>query len=354
MGPKEEYYSLSDLLSFTRSFLFYSLKKWWLILSFVGVAVALSIVYYNRQKPKYQAICTFILEEKTPGGGGLAGLASQFGFDFSSVSGGGSIFTGDNILDILKSRNIIQKVLLTKTDRNGISGQTLADHFLEFSNWNKKWSGRPDLNNINFSGHLNKELSLSQDSVLNLIHKFLLKKSLSVDRVNKKGSIIKVQVTASNSIFAKIMAEKLVDEAAKLYMSVKTGTAQRNIDRMQRRSDSLLVLLNTKSYSAAASQMLDVNPGLKTANVPMEIVSRDKSVIAALYTEVTKNLEASKMLLSQQTPIIQILDRPELPLVDEKKSLPILIAIGFISGLLISLAVLALKFLLTIRNKPNE
>jgi hypothetical protein len=349
MGNKE-YYSLGDLLSLTQAFLFYSLKRWWLIIAFVSAAVVVAIVYHNRQKPKYEAVCTFILEEKSPGGGGLAGLASQFGFDFSSVSGGGSIFTGDNIFDILKSRNIIQKVLLTKIDSNSKSGQTLADLFLDFNNWRKRWSGKSDLENINFTGDFGTGLSLKQDSVLSLIHKYLLDKSLTVDRVNKKGSIIKVQVNASNSIFSKMMTERLVEEAAKLYMSVKTGTAQLNIDRMQRRSDSLLQLLNAKSYTAAASQMLDVNPGLKTASVPTEIVSRDKSVIAALYTEVTKNLEASKMLLSQQTPVIQILDRPQLPLIDEKKDLTILIVIGFASGLLLSLTVLVLKFLITIRN----
>lgn len=346
----KEYYSLSDLLSFTQAFLFYSLKRWWLIFALVSAAIVVAVVYYNRQKPKYEAVCTFILEEKSPGGGGLAGLASQFGFDFSSVSGGGSIFTGDNIFDILESRNVVQKVLLTKIDSNNKSGQTLADLFLDFNGWRKRWSGKSDLENISFAGDLSAGLSLKQDSVLSLIHKYLLNKSLTVDRVNKKGSIIKVQVNASNSIFAKMMTEQLVEEAAKLYLSVKIGTAQLNIDRMQRRSDSLLLLLNTKSYTAAASQMLDVNPGLKTASVPTEIVSRDKSVIAALYTEVTKNLEASKMLLSQQAPVIQILDKPELPLVDEKKGLPILIVIGFVLGLLLSLMLLALKFLSTIRN----
>jgi hypothetical protein len=48
---------------------------------------------------------------------------------------------------------------------------------------------------------------------------------------------------------------------------------------------------------------------------------RDKTVLGTLYAEVTKNLEASKMLLSQQTPVIELLDKPEHLLKDLKKSL---------------------------------
>jgi hypothetical protein len=121
------------------------------------------------------------------------------------------------------------------------------------------------------------------------------------------------------------MAERLVDEAGKLYLNIRVGTAQENIRQLQSRSDSLLLMLNSKSYSTAASQPLDVNPGMKTASVPAEIGVRDKTVLATLYAEVTKNLEASKMLLSQQTPVIQLLDSPGYLLVDKKKGLFLLL-----------------------------
>src|SRR5690348_11146400 len=125
------------------------------------------------------------------------------------------------------------------------------------------------------------------DSVLNLIYESILKSNLVTERTSKQGSIIMVQVTASNSVFARLMAERLVDAASKLYLDIRTGTAKENIAQLQRRSDSLLILLNSKSYTAAASQPLDINPGIKTAIVPVEIATRDKTVLATLYAEVT-------------------------------------------------------------------
>lgn len=323
---KEDYYSLSEMVNMFRSFLCYLRKKTWVLLLVVLAGAGLGAGYYFIQKPKYEAVTTFILEEKSAGGGGLAGLASQFGFNLGNLSGGGSIFSGDNILDILKSKKIVRKVLLSSMDNTKADGKTLADLYLEFTGTKKKWQNKPRLSGIHF-GTNEQQLSPLQDSVLNVVYERVFKKNLSVDRYNKKGSIIKVQVTAANEVFARLMTERLVDEAAKLYMDIRTGTSQENIRQLQRRSDSLLILLNRKSFVAAASVPIDINPGLRTAVVPTEIANRDKTVLATLYAEVTKNLEASKLLLSQQTPVIQLLDRPGELLDDNKKGLLFLMVV---------------------------
>lgn len=276
--------------------------------------------------------------------GGLGSIASQFGIDVGGMGGGG-IFSGDNILDILKSRKIVQQVLLTQVDSTVKQSPTLADLYLDFSNLKTKWKKRPDLTALNFRD-LKPALNQTSDSVLNIIYKQILKKNLFAERVSKKGTIIEVKMISQNDIFSKLMTERLVQEAGKMYLLIKVGTAQQNINRMQRRSDSLLSLLNNKSYTAAASQLLDVNPGLRTAIVPVEIATRDKTVIATLYTEVTKNLELSKLMLSQQTPVIQLLDRPGLSLFDNKRTLSFLVIAGSFIALSICFALLSMVYFL--------
>jgi hypothetical protein len=350
---KEEYYSIGNIIQLTRLFFAHLLTKWWLLIIAVAVGIAVGWGIHAVQKPKYEAVCTFILEEKSTGGGSLAGWASQFGLDVGGLSSGGSIFAGDNIMDILRSRKIVQKVLLSPIDTvTSKTGTTLADHFLEYKGWKKKWSSDPALSGIHFADFRNG-LSDMQDSVLNLIHEYILRNALFTDRLNKKGTIIEVQITEADQVFAKLMTDRLVEEAGKLYLDIKTGTALANINQMQRRSDSLVALLNNKSYSVAASQMLDINPGFRTAAVPTEIATRDKMVISTLYAEVTKNLETSKLLLSQQTPIIQILDRPAWPLVDKKKTLTKLCLIGVFVTVVITVAVLGIQFIIVSSRKGS-
>ena len=259
---------------------------------------ALAIGYYFWQKPAYTAEASFILEEKT-GGSGLAGLASQFGFDISSLSGNNGIFAGDNILDIIGSRNIVEKVLLG----------TLKE---------KKWSRVAGIDTVNFS--LYQPGERLKDSLLFQVYKLVTKKNLLVDRLNKKGTIIKVSTTARNEIFSKLFSERVVHATISYYVAIKTSVASQNLQRLEKRADSLLAILNAKSYQTATQQILDANVAFKSASVPSELTQREKTLTYALYTEVTKNLEASRMSLASQTPIINLLDMPKYPLEDNRTS----------------------------------
>jgi hypothetical protein len=343
---KEDYYSLGEIIKNIKSFLLYLRKRWWKLALATLTGAGLGMMYYYLQNPKYEAETTFILEEKSAGGGGLAGLASQFGFNLGGMSGGGSIFAGDNILNILTSKKIVEEVLLSETDSGSNNSMSLADYYLEFTGTRNNWQKKPALANINFGNTKNK-LTPLQDSVLNVIYERIIKTQLVIERISKQSSVIRVKLTASDRVFARLMSERLVNEAAKLYMNIRIGTALANIRQMQSKSDSLLHLLTNKTYSTAASQLLDVNPGIKTAIVPAEIASRDKTVLATMYAEVVRNLEASKVLLSQETPVIQVLDTPARLLKDNRKGLLLLLVVfSFLAGLIYT-AVTFLKYLIS-------
>ena len=296
-------------------------KKWALFLVCSIAGMGMGIFLFIKQSPKYTGSCTFILEEKAGGGGGLAGLASQIGLDLGGISGSGfGLFSGDNILEIIPSRNIIEKVLLSRVDSS--SPQTLADLFIDFTKLKASWNSKPRLANISFAGIRNpQQMSLIQDSLLNVVYMQVIKKYLTVDWTRKKASLITVTAVSKNEKFSKYLAERVVNESKKLYIELKTGPSQANVNRLQSKADSLLALLNDKSYQTAGSQILNANPAMKIALVPTEISTREKTMIGTIYAEMVKNLETSKILLSQQTPVIQVLDNTDFPLINDHTSL---------------------------------
>jgi uncharacterized protein involved in exopolysaccharide biosynthesis len=321
--------ALSHLLSEAKAMVSYWFGMRKLILISLFLVSALVLLYSFLQKQQYEATTSFILEEKSAtGGGGLSGLASQFGFDLGGLGAGGSIFSGDNILDILRSRHIVEKVLLSKIDSSK-GGQTLADLYIPQL---RKDIPTVDYNNVVYPKPLNR----LQDSVLYLIYDKIVSKNLVVDRVNKKGSIIKVTVVSESELFSKIFSDRLVFETIKLYVDQKTSVSNRNIARLEARADSLLRVLNNKSYQSASLQILDANTAFRSTAVPVELSQREKSISFALFSEVVKNLEASRMSLASQTPIINILDTAKYPLLNRKKSIWILLgaataAVAFLS-----------------------
>ena len=336
--------SLKELLGKIKTFYKYLKTKWLTFLVAVIVGGALGLGYYYLQSPKYTAECTFVLEDASNNAGGLMGLASQFGFDMGSL-GNSSLFEGDNLLQIIPSKNIVEKVLLTKVDST--TDQTLADVFLDFSKLKKSWAKKPRLANVSFNKVQDaNQMSLVQDSVLDVIYKQVIKRYLVVDWVAKKASLITVSVTSKNEKFSKYMTDRLVAEAKNLYINVKAGTAQTNVNRLQSKADSIAILLNNKTYQTASTQILNANPAVQQVLVPAQISTRDQFVLQTIYAEVMKNLEASKMLLSQQMPVIQIIDKPQFPLVDAKKGRMMTTIIGvFLAGFIV-LAWLSGKYFL--------
>jgi len=326
---------MASVLDEVKAFVQYLFSQIKLFLVLIVAGLILGLGYYFWQKPQYVGKASFILEEKSGGmGGGISGLASQFGFDIGSLTGSAGLFAGDNILDILKSRTIIEKVLLTKIDTTkGVNGTTLADLYLEWSKLKQKWSDDKQLSTLNFTGSIaGKPNTRLQDSVLLIIYQKLIKKNVSVERLNKKGSIIEVTASSQSETFSKLFTERLVFETIKMYVDLKTSVAAKNIIRLEKRSDSLMSLLNSKSYKSASLQILDANAAYKSAAVPVEVTQRDKSVTYALYSEVMKNLEASRMAIAGQTPVINLLDNAKYPLEDLRKEMLLLLLIGAAAG----------------------
>jgi uncharacterized protein involved in exopolysaccharide biosynthesis len=75
-----------------------------------------------------------------------------------------------------------------------------------------------------------------------------------------------------------------------------------------------------------------------------DLSERDKTFSSTLYAEVVKNLETLKLSLINQTPVIQVIDTPKLPLFDQRLPGRYFILIGFAVGFLISILYALYKY----------
>lgn len=333
--------SLKEIVLKVQEIWSYLIKKWYVILIAGIIGGGLSFTYAWLQPIKYTSRLTFVVEESKVGMGGLAAIAGQFGFDIGGSANGG-VFAGDNVLLFLKSENLCRETLLTKYDSAG--NILLIDKYAEVNKLKEKWEKNKRINKkINFSKYRDGHLPRLEDSLMQLVVKQILKKELVVEKQDKKSSFVEVLVSTNDELLSKYFGERLVKIATDSYVESKIKVKALNVAKLQRRADSLGALLNNRTYTAAASQqtLVDVNPGIRMAPVAAEISTRDKTMIATIFAEVTKNLEIAKVALSQETPVIQMIDSSTLPLFQEKKSkLLYLIVGGFLAVVLCSLFLL--------------
>jgi hypothetical protein len=288
--------------------------------------------YYKFYPSKFEAICTFVVEEKSnAGGGGLNSLVSQLGFDVGGVSGSG-LLSGDNILDIIKSRSIISEVLLSKID----SSDSKSKRLIHLKNIGGFFGfGKSYISDTIFKS--DRAFSLNEQKLLSGLHEGIVKTDLTIERISRRGTIMRVKFNSENEQFTKLFCERLVTQAQQFYIDTKTRAMRTNVFVLQKRSDSLFTVLNSKSYRTADMQVVDANSALKTLSVPLDIEKRNGIIISTMYTEVTRNLEAGKMALAYQMPVIQMLDLPVFPLKFEKPKWYISILTGAILAFIASI-----------------
>lgn len=307
--------SLKELILKLREWYRYLLSKWKVIVLAGVIGGLLGLLYAYFKKPVYTAECTFVLEEQGSGGalGQYAGLASMVGIDLGGTSSNG-IFQGDNIIELYKSRAMIQKTLLSKGDFNG-QKQLLINRFIELNQLKKKWRKDRWLSSINFDIPRNK-YGILHDSIINIIVKDIKKNYLTVVRPDKKLSIISVQVNSTDQLFAKKFAEGIVANVNSFYVQTKIKKSSENLAILQRQADSVRGVLNS-SFGAVAAAM-DANPSANAALAVLRVPSQRRQVDiqanSAIYTEVVKNLELARISLRKAAPLIQIIDTPVVPL----------------------------------------
>ena len=339
--------SLKDFIRRIHQWWHYLLSKWKVILVASIIGGALGLTYSYLKAPIYKAELSFALEDdKSNSLGGAIGLASQFGFDLGG--GGGGAFSGDNLLELMKSRSMVEKTLLTAINIHG-KNQTLAELYISFNKFRQKWEDEPKEKNIHFlPGNDRSAFSLQQDSILGIFYKAIYKDNLTVDKTDKKLSIISVTVASKNELFSKYFTEILAKTVSDFYIDTKTKKSVQNVSILQHQTDSVRRELNGAINGVASSidATPNANPGLQILRAPSQHRQVDVQADQAILTELVKNLELSKISLRKETPLIQIIDTPILPLEKQHMSKTRGILAGFmLFGFLMMMILTAKKIL---------
>jgi len=320
------------------------IRKWFLLLFFALFGGILGFLYAKFTKAKYTATTTFVLEDdkSSSGLGSLAGLASIAGVDVGN--GGGGIFQGDNILELYKSRLMIEKSLLTLDEGN--PKRLLIDSYLDFNGWRDKWKDNPELSKLTFNNIISesKRVTFLRDSIIAKVVKDINKNYLSVVKPDKKISIIEVNVKAEDESFAKKFNDALVKNVNEFYVQAKTKKSLNNIRIIQHKTDSVRSVMNGAIYSAV--MVADATPNLnptrqiqRTAPVQRSQFSAETN--KAVLSEMIKNLELAKMALLRETPLIQVIDSPIFPLDKESVGKVFATILGaFIAGGLAAISII--------------
>lgn len=348
MEVQNDEISLKELIEKGREWFSYLLSQWKVIVLAGMIGAGLGLAYSFSKKPVYTASLSFALEDEKSGGGlgSALGLASSLGLDLGG--GGGSIFTGSNLTELFKSRAMVEQTLLSPVIVDGKS-ISLAEMYIQNNGWRDQWNENPKFKAIQFLPDTKRKyFTRVHDSILGVMYQDLSKTGLVVGQKDKKIAIITIDVSSTNELFSKYFTESLVKEVSDFYVTTKSKKARENMDILERQTDSIRGALNgaITGVAVANDNTFGLNPAMNVRRAPSARRQVDVQANTAILTELVKQTELAKVTLRKETPLIQVIDQPILPLQKEKfgKAKGIVMG-GVLAGFLIVIVLLVRRVL---------
>jgi uncharacterized protein involved in exopolysaccharide biosynthesis len=353
----EDEVTLRDLILKLREYVLETLRFWYIPLIFACLGAAYQFYKYSSVSPVYPARITFSVDEDE--GGGTTGLSSVLGqFGLGGVRP--TRYNLDKILELSKSRRVVQQTLFTKITIDG-NNDYIANHILriyELYSLDKK--SDKDVASFSFTHDSLPAFNRRENEALLMIYNFIIgppnkpKESLLAADYNKDTNIMSLSATTKDETLSLELSRTMFESLSSYYVNKAIEKQLKTFTIVSAKRDSLLGVLKSLEYQLANFKDTHRSVPMRTDMISELRLQRELAAVTAMYAEVLKNTEIADFALRNKTPFIQVIDSPIPPIAPEKASLLRKILIGLIIGGAIGVALIAIrKIYLSIMSKSN-
>ena len=296
---EEDTISLSDILLTMAEQL-----KVIVLVPFITVFFTFTYVQFIQQ-PIYESHSTILLPKSNAGLGGLAGLASQFGVNVPNGSSA-DLSSPSLFPELMKSRTFAERIL---------------DKPLYSSEFNKK------LSLLAIFTYRDEWPELGQDT--------LIQKAMGVLQgmisFKSEGSFSILTVKAGDPYFARDLNKVVLDELQSLNRYFKSQHLEEKTAYIKNRIE--FVGNDLKESEQTLKIFREQNRQISSPSLQLEQgrLARDVEIQKGIYLTLKQQFELAKIEEVQEASIVQVLDKPQVPLGPDNKNLKLSVLLaGFL------------------------
>jgi uncharacterized protein involved in exopolysaccharide biosynthesis len=274
------------------------------------IAVLGAMIFAFAQPRTYTSLGSFTPQSGDEGKSGLSGLAGQLGI---SVGAGSAAQSPAFYGDLLKSREILAKVATTKfkyTDRGRPVEGTIADLYgLREEN--------PDLTTERVIARLREDVNV---------------------RVVHKTGIVEISATATAAPLARALVVRMIELVNEFNLKNRQSQATAERDFVQGRLADEQGALRTAEDRLQSfldrNRQFRLDPSL---NFDFERLQREVAVHQALVTSLVQSFEQAKVDAIRNTPVISVVETPNLPVRANSRGLAQMVSLAGIVGAMLAI-----------------
>ena len=329
-GEKQEYddeISLKELILKLQEFWRELWRNWWVIVLVCIPFLAFFLYKHFTHIKTYTADLTFMVNEDE-GGGGLGGVSSVLG-SFGLGGGAAGEYNLEKMLSLLKSRKIVQEVLMQRDTLDGVD-DLFANHLIRSQDLHKDWADmgeKVDLNGFLFTSTDISKFDIRENTALKYLHARLIGNaekgmvSQLSSKISEDTGIMEISLNARNEQLSIDLIDALYVRLSDYYVSKSIEKQLKSYNIVASKADSLLGELRSSEYALA--NFMDTNRGLYNRKDQLQQYRLEAQVkmLGTAYAKVVEQKEIAEFSLNDQTPVVQIIDYPISPLEPSKSSL---------------------------------
>ncbi|MEO6455278.1 MAG: hypothetical protein ABIN97_14455 [Ginsengibacter sp.] len=295
---------------------FIRLKKYWYLIIIVTVLGGLLLAIHAKKSPTIYTskAVIFSLTSTNDNPSATSALSMLLGAEATQNF---SDETSINVLELAQSRAITEAVASTRVPSMG--NKIIAALLID------------DINN--HRGLLHKKIIAPKkmDDLITFAALFI-KNGLTAS-INKNSSFI-LSFSGRSEAMVKVISYELIDKISQFYINLKREKAKRDHEFAANKVDSLRRVMSSRDFRLIAmdKRTLFTNTEKMEYSVPTENLIQDKQLIRSQYTQAVINEQTATYKLQKDTPLLKVLDKPDPPYYEQRKSMILYTFLGLLAG----------------------
>lgn len=318
MAQQDEQITLSPKLIFQKLIQIKDVvfKNWWLILLITAIGAAIGYYVDSKKNKRTQYVAKIIFSVSGAGGSqDMGGLGSLLGMAGGS-SGDASLFKGENLFYIIKTRPVLEKALLSKLKLpNGkedyFINVYLDSTFIRQDNWEEI---APEWTKIRISHDSREKMPPKDRDVFDSALLEIRDTELFITQPDVRTAFYQLLVEMDNEYVSKTFAELILKTVEEVYQDNQTKKSKQMKDILEERVAQISAQLNNTESRLAQTTAINTDAVVPTAKVNESRLTRSSTFLTSLYLEASRNLENIKMSIIKEAPLFTIHEPASLPL----------------------------------------
>jgi uncharacterized protein involved in exopolysaccharide biosynthesis len=330
---KNDEITLTGIIIFIRRYVQLLWRRWYIVAAACGLLGGYFLYKAIKSIPTYEAKMTFMLSETDKSSiGAFSSLLGQFGLGGGGGGGEGNL---DKIVEIAHSHRIIKTALFTKSVIGG-KEDFYANHIIDQFNLHKEWAtDTMGLPNFVFKRGDFELFNRTENHATNQILSTIRSKNNPLFNVSyaKLSTILSMNFKSPNEELTVSFISTVFTILGDFYVNKRTERERQTYELLKNSADSIRSEMKGKERSAA--RFRDFNRGLvlESEKIKGDQMQKDAQIATLAYGENIKQLAIADFALKSNTPFIQPIDVPTLPLSpvkeSKRKALMLGVALGF-------------------------